>query len=94
MVRSIVGPPTSFNPSDQSRKRILWAGGAYLAPFTLPGVKRPSVQGWEIGLFGLAPATLDGDDGPRADGTLAGAYLSYSAGSGPLSAMSNNAMPS
>ena len=26
-----IGPPVSFGPSDQSRKRILWAGGAYLA---------------------------------------------------------------
>ncbi len=26
------GPPASFDLSDQSCKRILWAGGAYLAP--------------------------------------------------------------
>ncbi len=36
---------------------------------------RPPAQGWEIGLFGLAPATLDGNVGPRADGRVAGACL-------------------
>ncbi len=33
---SIIGPPTSFDPSDQSRKRILWPGWRLPGAFTLP----------------------------------------------------------
>ena len=38
-------------------------------------VIRPSVQGWEIGLFGLAPATLDGATDRAPMQRVAGACL-------------------
>ncbi len=69
-----VGPPTSFDPSDQSRKRILWPGWRLPGAFTLPRVNGNFAAPRSCGLpsrpgklaFWLTPANQGSNDGSRA----------------------------